>query len=50
MESAVIVEIAARLERELAARDPLADVTALTSVDFVMMGGTIYKHGRRRTG
>ena len=29
-------------------RDPLADVTALKSVDFVMKGGTIYKHGRRR--
>ncbi len=30
-------------------RDPLADITALTRVDFVMKGGVIYKHGRRRS-
>ena len=30
------------------ARDPLADITALTQVDLVMKGGVIYKHGRRR--
>ncbi len=29
-------------------RDPLADITALHRVDFVMKGGVIYKHGRRR--
>jgi imidazolonepropionase-like amidohydrolase len=30
-------------------RDPLADITALTQVDFVMKGGVIHKHGRRRS-
>jgi len=30
------------------ARDPLADITALTQVDLVMKGGVIYKHGRQR--
>jgi imidazolonepropionase-like amidohydrolase len=30
-------------------RDPLADITALHHVDFVMKGGMIYKHGRRCT-
>ena len=48
LESAVIVALANRLVRELRARDPLADITALHRIDFVMKGGVIYKHGRRR--
>jgi hypothetical protein len=29
-------------------RDPLKDITVLHEVDFVMKGGLVYKHRRRR--
>ncbi len=29
-------------------RDPLADIAAVQQVDFVMKGGVVYKHARRR--